>query len=60
MISPLREKGRDLTQSYDKKPLHPQKNPKSNATIQKRNQNFDYTTISQIVNTISTTDIAVY
>ena len=28
-----REKGRDLTQSCDKKPLHPQNNPKSNVTM---------------------------
>ena len=41
-----REKGRDLTQSYGKKTLHPKKNPKSNVTTQKSHQNFDYTTIT--------------
>ena len=38
-----REKGRDLTQSYEN-PLHPQNYPKSNATTQNATKNF-YTTI---------------
>ena len=36
-----REKGRDLTQSYD------------NLTTQKRTKNFDYTTISERLRTVS-------
>ena len=33
------------------KPLHPQENPKSNMTTQKRNQNSDYTTIADRLKT---------
>ena len=36
-----------------KKTLHPQKNPESNVATQKRHQNFDYTTISDRLRTIS-------
>ena len=35
------------------KPIHPQKNPKSNATTQKRHQKFDYTTIADRLVTVS-------
>ena len=38
----LSQKGRDLTQSYDKKPLHQQNNLKRNVTSPNRRQNFDY------------------
>ena len=34
------------------KPLHWQKNPKSNVTTQKRHQNFDYTTIASRLRTV--------
>ena len=34
----FKRKGRDLTQSYDKTPLHSQKNPKSNVITNKRHQ----------------------
>ena len=43
-----REKGRDLTQSFDKSPY-----THKNATIQKRHQNFDYTTIADRLRTVS-------
>ena len=46
-------KGRDLTQSYDKSPIHPQTNPKRNVRTQKRHQNFDNTTIADWLRTIS-------
>ena len=49
----LREKGRDLTRSYDKCPTSHRKNPKSNVTTQKRNQNFDCTTIADRLRTVS-------
>ena len=39
-----REKGRDLTQSYDKSPTPTRKNP--TRQHKKRHQNFDYTTIA--------------
>ena len=48
----MREKGRDLTQSYDKAPT-PTENPKSNLITQKRHQNFDYTTIADRLRTVS-------
>ena len=35
------------------KPLHPQKNLKSNTTAQKRHQNVDYTTIADRLRTVS-------
>ena len=42
-----REKGRDLTQSYDKNPYtHIKIQKESNVTTQKRHQNFDYTAIA--------------
>ena len=49
----LREKGRDLTQSYDKSPYTPRKIPK--ATWQQKNaiKNFDYTTIADRLRTVS-------
>ena len=43
-----REKRRDLTQSYDKIPY-----TYKNATLQKRHQNFDYTTIADRQRTVS-------
>ena len=48
----MTEIGRNLIQSYEKKPLRPQKNPKSNETTQKRHQNFDYTTIADRLGTV--------
>ena len=48
----VQEKGRNMTQSY-KKPLQPQKNTKSNVTIQKSHQKFGYTTIADQLNTVS-------
>ena len=52
--SNVKEKGRDLTQSYDKKtPLHPQTIPKGNLTTQKRHQKFDYTLIADRLRTVS-------
>ena len=33
--------------------LHPQKNPKSNVTTQKLNQNIDYTTIADRLRTVN-------
>ena len=50
-----REKGRDVTQSYDnKKLLHHQKNKKK-TTWQHKNatQNFDYTTIADRLRMVS-------
>ena len=35
------------------KPLHPPKNPNSNVSAQKSNQNFDYTTIADWLRTVS-------
>ena len=50
MIS-QREKGRDLTQSYEKSPYTHKTIQKSNAKTQKRHQNFDYTTIADQLTT---------
>ena len=36
----IREKGKDLTQSYDKSLYTHRKNPKTNVTTQKRHQNL--------------------
>ena len=35
------------------KPLHPRTNPRRNVTNQKRHQNFDYTTIADLLMTVS-------
>ena len=43
----------DIWLSPMKKPLHPQKNPKSNVTTQKRRKNFDNTTIADRFMTVS-------
>ena len=48
-----REKGRELTQSYDKSPYTHRKNPKRNMTTQKRHQTFDYTAIADRLKTVS-------
>ena len=48
-----REKGRDLTQSYDKSPYTDRKNPKSNVTQKNATKNFDYTTITDRLGTVS-------
>ena len=42
----MREKGRDLTQSYDKSPYPHGKNPKASCQHKKATKNFDYTTIA--------------
>ena len=49
----LKEKGRYLTQSYDKSP---QNNPQGQVKTQKRDQNFDYTTIPERLRTVSRGD----
>ena len=41
-----------MTQFYDKKPLHPQKNPKFTVTTQKRPKDLDYTTIADRLRTV--------
>ena len=51
--SMIREKGRDVQHVLWQKPLHPQKNLKSNVTTQKRHQNFNHTTIADHLKTVS-------
>ena len=52
-VNSVTEKGRDLTQYYDKKPLHPQKNPKSDVATKNATKNFDYTSIADRLRTVS-------
>ena len=47
------EKGRDLTQSYDKRPYTQKKIQKATWQHKKRNQNFGYTTIADRLRTVS-------
>ena len=49
----LREKGIDLTHSYDKNPYTHRKNKKSNMTTQNTTKNIDYTTIADWLRTVS-------
>ena len=48
-----REKGRDLTKSYDKSPYTHRKIQKSSLQHKKRHQNFNYTTIADRLRTAS-------
>ena len=48
-----REKGRDLTQSYDKSPYTHRIIKKTNATTQNATKNFDYKTITDRLRTVS-------
>ena len=50
--SSVREKGRDLTQSYDKRPYTDRKSKKQRDNT-KRHQNFDYTMIADRLRTAS-------
>ena len=52
-ISDLREKGRDLTQSYDKSPYTDRKIQKATRQHKNATKNFDYTTIADWLRTIS-------
>ena len=51
----VREKGRDLTQSYDKSPYTHRKIQKATRQQKKKNatKNFDYTTITDRLRTVS-------
>ena len=54
-----REKGRDLTQSYDKNPYtHRKIQKESNVTTHKRHQNFDYTAIADWLKMVSWSNIS--
>ena len=48
-----REKGRDLTQSYDKSPYIHRKIQKVTRQHKKRRKNFDYTKIADRLRTVS-------
>ena len=48
-----REKGRDLTQSYDKSPYTDRKIQKSTWQHKNATKNFDYTTIADRLRTVS-------
>ena len=53
-----REKGRNLTQSYDKSPYTDRKKSKKQRdNTKKRHQNFDYTTIADRLRTVFINDI---
>ena len=47
------EKGRDLTQSYDKRPYTHKKSIKHRDNIKNATKNFDYTTIEDRLKTVS-------
>ena len=51
--APVQRKRKGSDSVLWQKPLHPLKNPKSNVTTQKMYQNFDYTTITDRLRTVS-------